>query len=360
MRKQQTNSRKQHTKSRNGCTTCKNRRVKCDEIKPSCHKCIKKNLICPGYGQRLNWSTVHKRYPTTPVQHKAGDSDPLGSAPLADPLIRAEVPTTAGGQVERLRAGGVDSKPEIVSRGNYSGIQYPPPSPRPPGSFPPEGYAQYLADFQERILPLYPLLTPDDLGHDQFRSLLDSDQPFPPIEGVKLSPSPGPSGIWLDILPAQDNESQWEGDKQEDSLTTGNEFQVHFPSYYNVSHLPYPQPNYTSIFSPTPEDMSQQYAQYPFYSQAPPDLIDYRSQVTPSHSSHAPHYAHGLPAVTHGGYASSTGPATVSLSLLATGVQEVGFNTKVDAVINPAQEKFKAGRALGASAEGWEVCMPSP
>ncbi|KAI1616580.1 hypothetical protein EDD36DRAFT_461458 [Exophiala viscosa] len=36
-------------KTFNGCLTCKRRRVKCDELKPSCERCIKSNIKCDGY-----------------------------------------------------------------------------------------------------------------------------------------------------------------------------------------------------------------------------------------------------------------------------------------------------------------------
>ncbi|ESK84142.1 c6 transcription [Moniliophthora roreri MCA 2997] len=35
-----------HTKSRSGCLTCRKRRIKCDETKPVCRKCYRRNLEC--------------------------------------------------------------------------------------------------------------------------------------------------------------------------------------------------------------------------------------------------------------------------------------------------------------------------
>jgi hypothetical protein len=37
------------------CRVCNRRRIKCDRATPSCNKCIKKKLTCPGYGVILNW-----------------------------------------------------------------------------------------------------------------------------------------------------------------------------------------------------------------------------------------------------------------------------------------------------------------
>ncbi|KAH9234439.1 hypothetical protein K456DRAFT_1761723 [Colletotrichum gloeosporioides 23] len=42
-------------RSRRGCWTCKRRRKKCDEVKPSCSRCVHANLQCEGYDTRLTW-----------------------------------------------------------------------------------------------------------------------------------------------------------------------------------------------------------------------------------------------------------------------------------------------------------------
>ncbi|KAK4237333.1 fungal-specific transcription factor domain-containing protein [Achaetomium macrosporum] len=46
---------KNRQKSRSGCRTCKLRRAK-----PGCRNCAQKGLECPGYQQRLQWSTKHE------------------------------------------------------------------------------------------------------------------------------------------------------------------------------------------------------------------------------------------------------------------------------------------------------------
>lgn len=52
---------KGQTKSRNGCITCKQRRTKCDETKPTCLKCAKKNIECGGYPSSYRW--VNPEFP---------------------------------------------------------------------------------------------------------------------------------------------------------------------------------------------------------------------------------------------------------------------------------------------------------
>ncbi|KAL2783962.1 C6 zinc finger domain protein [Aspergillus keveii] len=39
-------SRRTHSKSHHGCDQCKQRRIKCDEVRPQCGSCRKKNLAC--------------------------------------------------------------------------------------------------------------------------------------------------------------------------------------------------------------------------------------------------------------------------------------------------------------------------
>ncbi|KAJ6114661.1 hypothetical protein N7486_000439 [Penicillium sp. IBT 16267x] len=39
-----------------GCSTCNKRRIKCDRAQPSCQKCTKRGLDCPGYGSKFRWA----------------------------------------------------------------------------------------------------------------------------------------------------------------------------------------------------------------------------------------------------------------------------------------------------------------
>lgn len=38
-----------------GCVTCKAKRLKCDEVKPSCQQCHKRNVTCGGYKKDFKW-----------------------------------------------------------------------------------------------------------------------------------------------------------------------------------------------------------------------------------------------------------------------------------------------------------------
>ncbi|CAH0058761.1 unnamed protein product [Clonostachys solani] len=37
------------------CRTCRRRRIRCDRQRPSCLKCVSRDLTCPGYGRRIQW-----------------------------------------------------------------------------------------------------------------------------------------------------------------------------------------------------------------------------------------------------------------------------------------------------------------
>lgn len=38
-----------------GCLTCKAKRLKCDEVKPTCQQCQKRNVPCGGYKKDFKW-----------------------------------------------------------------------------------------------------------------------------------------------------------------------------------------------------------------------------------------------------------------------------------------------------------------
>lgn len=100
-------------KSRSGCRQCKVKRVsistsslyfdllltfsqlKCDESKPACQNCIRRNLLCPGYGKHLRWSQKHERFRTQQQQQQSSrptqDEGPL----LQYPQLPPTNPTTA-------------------------------------------------------------------------------------------------------------------------------------------------------------------------------------------------------------------------------------------------------------------------
>ncbi|KAI1919224.1 hypothetical protein LOZ12_004221 [Ophidiomyces ophidiicola] len=48
------------SKSRNGCATCKLKRLKCDETKPICQQCQRRNVTCGGYKKDYKWRSFEE------------------------------------------------------------------------------------------------------------------------------------------------------------------------------------------------------------------------------------------------------------------------------------------------------------
>ncbi|KAL2267259.1 hypothetical protein VTJ83DRAFT_4536 [Remersonia thermophila] len=98
---------KNRKKSRSGCRTCKARRLRCDETKPTCRNCTQKGLECPGYQQRLQWSTKHER-PTATQTRVPANFEQLVSAASESIITGAQTtakPSVAdGSSPERSQA----------------------------------------------------------------------------------------------------------------------------------------------------------------------------------------------------------------------------------------------------------------
>ncbi|EEH48564.2 uncharacterized protein PADG_04643 [Paracoccidioides brasiliensis Pb18] len=58
-------SKPRQSKSRNGCMTCKTKRLKCDETKPTCQQCHKRNVSCGGYKKDFKWRPFEESTFTT-------------------------------------------------------------------------------------------------------------------------------------------------------------------------------------------------------------------------------------------------------------------------------------------------------
>ncbi|KAH8705572.1 putative C6 finger domain protein [Talaromyces proteolyticus] len=73
--------RPKQSKSRNGCTTCKAKRLKCDETKPSCQQCHRRNVTCGGYKKDFKWRPFEETMATAKTTTKKKASPPLDSEP---------------------------------------------------------------------------------------------------------------------------------------------------------------------------------------------------------------------------------------------------------------------------------------
>ncbi|KAL4892545.1 fungal-specific transcription factor domain-containing protein [Aspergillus ambiguus] len=47
-------------KARSGCLRCKQRKIKCDETRPHCNQCTRRQYECPGYKRPLKWSSKYE------------------------------------------------------------------------------------------------------------------------------------------------------------------------------------------------------------------------------------------------------------------------------------------------------------
>ncbi|KAL2164919.1 hypothetical protein VTH06DRAFT_215 [Thermothelomyces fergusii] len=97
---------KNRQKSRSGCRTCKLRRLRCDETKPGCRNCAQKGFECPGYQQRLQWSTKHER--PTAIQ----TSGPPNFTQLVTAASESIVSTSAT-SAQRSGHGGARASPVV-------------------------------------------------------------------------------------------------------------------------------------------------------------------------------------------------------------------------------------------------------
>ncbi|EGR45633.1 uncharacterized protein TRIREDRAFT_110986 [Trichoderma reesei QM6a] len=95
-----------------GCRSCMRRRIRCDLGRPACAKCIKKGLVCPGYGRHLRWADG------VAVRGKLkGQRLPVaGSVPMDMSLSTVEDPVAA-------------PKPSTTGSSTAAAPILPPPSP---------------------------------------------------------------------------------------------------------------------------------------------------------------------------------------------------------------------------------------
>ncbi|EFQ97156.1 hypothetical protein MGYG_00199 [Nannizzia gypsea CBS 118893] len=73
------------SKSRNGCVTCKAKRLKCDETKPTCLQCQRRNVPCGGYKKNYKWLSFEESSYTRRPKPKA---QKLGSEERESQYVR--------------------------------------------------------------------------------------------------------------------------------------------------------------------------------------------------------------------------------------------------------------------------------
>ncbi|KAK2777483.1 hypothetical protein CKAH01_12031 [Colletotrichum kahawae] len=94
-----------------GCATCERRRIRCDLQKPTCHKCFKKGLECPGYTRplrRINGVAArgHLRGRAVPTRASPPGSPQMPAASESPPQV-AELVTSVPSIQELVPASGL-------------------------------------------------------------------------------------------------------------------------------------------------------------------------------------------------------------------------------------------------------------
>ncbi|KAH6632328.1 fungal-specific transcription factor domain-containing protein [Chaetomium tenue] len=164
---------KNRQKSRSGCRTCKVRRLRCDETKPGCQNCAHKGFDCPGYQQRLQWSTKHERPTTTNTSGPANftqlvtaasvsiASTPTATTPESSAHDGTRTSLTVPVPARRLGLPVVPSL-TVSTSGSLSTSASPPSSSSSPSSSTPSPPTHYqdLAANVESYASLIPALSP--------------------------------------------------------------------------------------------------------------------------------------------------------------------------------------------------------
>ncbi|CAL8574812.1 hypothetical protein XPA_000763 [Xanthoria parietina] len=115
------------SKSRNGCITCKAKRLKCDEIKPSCQQCQKRNVSCGGYKKEFKWRAFEdSTFTTKPIPSPNPPDATISSWPMTDnPMASTAASLTATANHPQETAYG-SSGTDVVDNEVVSGLATPP------------------------------------------------------------------------------------------------------------------------------------------------------------------------------------------------------------------------------------------
>ncbi|KAI4282880.1 MAG: hypothetical protein L6R38_002600 [Xanthoria sp. 2 TBL-2021] len=115
------------SKSRNGCITCKAKRLKCDEIKPSCQQCQKRNVNCGGYKKEFKWRAFEdSTFTTKPIPSPNPPNATIPSWPMTDnPMASTATSLTATASHPQQTAFGPDGT-DVLDNEIVSGLATPP------------------------------------------------------------------------------------------------------------------------------------------------------------------------------------------------------------------------------------------
>ncbi|CZT48551.1 probable acriflavine sensitivity control protein ACR-2 [Rhynchosporium secalis] len=109
------------SKSRNGCITCKSKRLKCDETKPTCEQCKKRNVTCGGYKKDFKWR---------PFEETTFNARPAVPKPKRDSIVLNKppelVPSPSDGST--ISTPGAEPEQEMSIPDSFFHVTVPTPS----------------------------------------------------------------------------------------------------------------------------------------------------------------------------------------------------------------------------------------
>ncbi|RFU31816.1 hypothetical protein B7463_g4497, partial [Scytalidium lignicola] len=224
--KSSTLTKPKQSKSRNGCITCKAKRLKCDETKPSCQQCHKRNVTCGGYKKDFKWRPFEETTLTNKVAPPKAKPRSTSISAAANNTINHALSPEKLSKSPSLSEGSITPSPthEPDSAMQDSFFAAAAPSPADPAGPSDSGFVLPNPGFQDQSIfrsPMFDAGTPPFLREQQqqqqqhnsrrlfeansvtssLNSLFEDNNPFaPPPLASRRSTTSGQSPGLMDLL----------------------------------------------------------------------------------------------------------------------------------------------------------------
>src|SRR3569833_3256027 len=103
-----------------GCRRCRQRRVRCDEGRPACQRCIKRDEVCDGYRDE---STLIFRHETHKVIQQSRAAQATSSPPSGPGPSHSSSTRKRSSSVGAISAPGLMADPSALAPGEASGVR---------------------------------------------------------------------------------------------------------------------------------------------------------------------------------------------------------------------------------------------
>jgi len=103
-----------------GCRRCRQRRVRCDEGRPACQRCIKRDEVCDGYRDE---STLIFRHETHKVIQQSRAAQATSSPPSGPGSSHSSSTRKRSSSVGAISAPGLMADPSALAPGEASGVR---------------------------------------------------------------------------------------------------------------------------------------------------------------------------------------------------------------------------------------------